>query len=94
MQRKYVRAAAIGAVLLTATALLLIWVPQLRHLEITAQVDEKAASESMAMPASMPMNARSNSTAIRWDCRTPRPTPKKDSMGMDYIPVYDGEDTR
>ena len=21
------------------------------------------------------------------------PTPKKDSMGMDYIPVYEGEDT-
>lgn len=35
-----------------------------------------------------PASARSSTTATRWACPTPRPEPKKDSMGMDYVPVY------
>ena len=37
--------------------------------------------------------ARCASTATRWAFQTPRQIPKKDSMGMDYLPVYEGEDS-
>ena len=38
-------------------------------------------------------SARSNTTAIPWALPDTSPTPKKDSMGMDYIPVYEGDDS-
>ena len=31
-------------------------------------------------------------TGILWDCRMSRRRPKKDSMGMDYIAVYEGDE--
>ncbi len=93
MQRNSLRLAALGAVLLTATAILLIWVPHLRHPEMAGRAGEKAVNESMAMPASMPDERKVKYYRNPMGLPDTSPTPKQDSMGMDYIPVYQGEDT-
>ena len=56
------------------------------------------ASEDVSFDEQKPVAGRASAsgfstTATRWACPDVSKTPKKDSMGMDYIPVYEGEDT-
>lgn len=87
MQRKLVRAAAIGAILLSLIAIAGLMRPQLRaaedpHAHHMAQESPPAekTSERKIKYYRNPMGLPDTS-----------PTPKKDSMGMDYIPVYEDE---
>ena len=51
--------------------------------------DEPAAAPAPAAPADRKIKFYRNPMGLA----DTSPTPKKDSMGMDYIPVYEGEDT-
>ncbi len=53
---------------------------------------EKAASNPHRRLLADDRSKRSSTTATRWACRTLRRCPRRISMGMDYIPVYAGED--
>jgi Cu(I)/Ag(I) efflux system membrane fusion protein len=62
-------------------------------------VDQKVSGAEQAAPATAPADKQDGGAKRVLYYRNPMglpdtsPVPKKDSMGMDYIPVYEGEDT-
>ena len=86
MQRKRMRAPAIGAILLSLIAIAGLTRSQLRAAEVpnahhvAQEPPAGTASERKIKYYRNPMGLEDTS-----------PTPKKDSMGMDYIPVYEDE---
>ncbi|MGO4684609.1 efflux RND transporter periplasmic adaptor subunit [Hyphomicrobium sp. 2TAF46] len=92
MQRITLRSAALGAVLLTAAAMLLLWVTHLGHPDMNARADEKSVNDSMALPKPAPDTRKVKFYRNPMGLPDISPSPKKDSMGMDYIPVYEGEE--
>jgi Cu(I)/Ag(I) efflux system membrane fusion protein len=80
---------------------------EFRAVRASEDVSFEVAEEGEAMPADMAGHGMSSNEAAKPAAGGPRqvryyrnpmglpdtsPTPKKDSMGMDYIPVYAGED--
>ena len=61
-----------------------------------ASTSDEATRRTRSGPARrMPGESQgASTTATRWDCRTPRRCRRRTSMGMDYLPVYEGEDGR
>jgi hypothetical protein len=86
MQRKRMRASAIGAILLSLIAIAGLTRSQLRAAEnpsahhVAQEPPAGTASERKIKYYRNPMGLADTS-----------PMPKKDSMGMDYIPVYEDE---
>ena len=86
MQRKRMRASAIAAIFLSLIAIAGLTRSQLRAAEdpnahhVAQEPPAEAASERKIKYYRNPMGLADTS-----------PTPKKDSMGMDYIPVYEDE---
>jgi membrane fusion protein, copper/silver efflux system len=87
MQRKVLRAAALGSALLAAAG---VW--QLLRLPVSA--GKFYGFDSLAAHAE-PLSSDRKIKFYRNPMGLPdtSPTPKKDSMGMDYIPVYEDDET-
>lgn len=87
MQRKSVRAAAIGAVLLTAFATQMWWSGS-SLITVRAGEGGTGQPQPLAAPSDRKVKFYRNPMGLP----DTSPNPKRDSMGMDYIPVYEGED--
>ncbi len=102
MPRRLLRAANSSAVLRAALIAALIavaagaglWVGQIGLIKLPIPVTADTSKHPAATPASEPPPAERKVTHYRNPMGLPdtSPVPKKDSMGMDYIPVYEGEE--
>jgi len=90
MRRNHMRAAAVGAVLLIAVG---VWFTQWSAVR-TALVksDHTAGAMDMAAKAETPIERKIKFYRNPMGLPDTSPVPKTDSMGMDYIPVYEGEE--
>jgi Cu(I)/Ag(I) efflux system membrane fusion protein len=91
MPRITMRAALIGPAILALGALLVAALRDPGHTWTAAKAEEKAAGERQ--PSSQPKAGERRVKFYRNPMGLPdiSSTPKKDSMGMDYIPVYEDE---
>ncbi len=98
MQRNVLRAACIGAALVAATAAISMRAGSIRWggqapPPMAAQAEDPATVEKMPEPAEPAPSRKIKYYRNPMGLADTSPTPKQDSMGMDYIPVYEGEDT-
>ncbi len=95
MQRKTLRAVAIGAALLTMAGGWLAYNGRLRlPMHATEHAIEHGGKiDTAAVPEPAPEKRKVKFYRNPMGLPDTSPMPKKDSMGMDYIPVYEGEES-